>query len=120
DETHPSAFRRMLRLILDNDLIRFSATMRAVDVWFGFGWEAASTRTATAILAQFLQFLEDPEERDAAMGRRGDRATRRGTDTRHPTPASDPSSVIRHPSSDANGETIFLALCTLAHEDAMA
>ena len=36
DEAHPEAFRRMLRLILDNDLGRFSAVVRAVDVWFGF------------------------------------------------------------------------------------
>jgi len=35
DEAHPDAFRRMLRLILDNELLRFSATLRAMDVWFG-------------------------------------------------------------------------------------
>src|SRR5438874_8907406 len=30
DEAHPHAFRRLLRLILDHDLTRFSATVRAV------------------------------------------------------------------------------------------
>src|SRR5262249_51792479 len=39
DEAHPSAFQRMLRLIVDNNLTRFSAVMRAAAVWFGFVWE---------------------------------------------------------------------------------
>ena len=36
DEAHPIAYQRMLKLIIDENLIRFSATIRAVDVWFGF------------------------------------------------------------------------------------
>ena len=35
DEAHPQAFRRMLRLIIDQNLARFSATVRAFDVWLG-------------------------------------------------------------------------------------
>ena len=38
DEAHPEAFRRMLRIIIDNDMVRFSSVIRAVDVWFGFGY----------------------------------------------------------------------------------
>src|SRR5205823_2704985 len=34
DEAHPQAFRRMLHLILEHNLLRFSATVRAADVWF--------------------------------------------------------------------------------------
>ncbi|MES2462027.1 MAG: hypothetical protein V4671_15695, partial [Armatimonadota bacterium] len=33
DEAHPEAFRRMLRLIIEHDLTRFSATIRALDTW---------------------------------------------------------------------------------------
>ncbi|GCE16788.1 DUF5724 domain-containing protein [Dictyobacter kobayashii] len=36
DEAHPQAFRRMLKLILEHNLLRFSAIVRAVDVWLGF------------------------------------------------------------------------------------
>ena len=35
DEAHPQAFRRMLRLILEENLVRFSSVVRAVDVWLG-------------------------------------------------------------------------------------
>src|SRR5581483_3297035 len=40
DEAHPQAFRRMLRLIMDHNLVRFSATVRALDVWLGYAWDA--------------------------------------------------------------------------------
>jgi hypothetical protein len=40
DEAHPIAFRRMVRLIVEHNLTRFSATIRALDVWFGFGLES--------------------------------------------------------------------------------
>src|SRR4029077_10972110 len=40
DEAHPEAFKRMLRLVLDHNLLRFAATVRAVDVWFGLNWDA--------------------------------------------------------------------------------
>src|SRR5688500_2522430 len=50
DEAHPLAFRRMRRLILQNDLVRFSATARAVDVWLGLARDSASTRVVTDTL----------------------------------------------------------------------
>ncbi len=48
DEGHPDAFRRMLRLILDHDLARFSATVRALDTWFGFAWDSVSVKVVNA------------------------------------------------------------------------
>jgi hypothetical protein len=59
DEAHPEAFRRMLRLIRDNDLARFSATVRAVNVWFGFGWDANSARAVEAAIDMVLTYLDD-------------------------------------------------------------
>jgi hypothetical protein len=68
DVSHPEAFRRMLRLILDHDLIRFSATVRAVDVWFGDMWAAGSAGVIKKMLAQLVEFLENPAARDKAIG----------------------------------------------------
>src|SRR5207247_948542 len=69
DEAHPDAFRRMLRLILDHDLIRFSAVLRAFDVWFGFGYdvENLTPKAARALLAQVLQYIENSESRLEAI-----------------------------------------------------
>jgi hypothetical protein len=35
DEAHPEAFRRMLAVVLDHDLMRFASSVRAAAVWFG-------------------------------------------------------------------------------------
>lgn len=67
DMSHPEAFRRMLRLILDHDLIRFSATVRAADVWFGQLWAAASAGVVKKMLTQVVEFLEQPQARDKAL-----------------------------------------------------
>jgi hypothetical protein len=67
DEAHPQAFRRMLRLILDNNLVRFSAVVRAADVWFGLQWDAVSTRVVHQTLERVLGFLEDPAAREEAI-----------------------------------------------------
>ncbi len=45
DEAHPDAFRRMLRIVLDQNLLRFSASLRAAMVWFGL--EARENDTVT-------------------------------------------------------------------------
>jgi len=36
DEAHPEAFKRMLDLIVARDLVRFTSTVRALDVWLGY------------------------------------------------------------------------------------
>ena len=70
DESHPEAFRRMLRVILDEDLIRFASVVRAVDVWFGQLWAAAAAGAVKKMLGQVITFLEHPEERTAALAGR--------------------------------------------------
>ncbi|HLV79634.1 MAG TPA: HEAT repeat domain-containing protein, partial [Chthonomonadaceae bacterium] len=67
DEAHPQAFRRMLRLIIANDLLRFSATVRAVYVWFGFDPEAVNVRQGSEMLQQVARCLEDADARAAAL-----------------------------------------------------
>ncbi|MBE9178027.1 DUF4132 domain-containing protein [Oculatella sp. LEGE 06141] len=67
DEAHPIAFQRMLRLILEQKLTRFSATIRAVDVWFGFGLESLDEKTARSLISQVLELLEHPDAQAAAL-----------------------------------------------------
>jgi hypothetical protein len=67
DEAHPIAYQRMLRLILDEHLIRFAATLRAVDVWFGFDLDVLQEKQARAIVAQVLEFLTDAQQQQAAL-----------------------------------------------------
>jgi hypothetical protein len=67
DEAHPVAFRRMIRLIVAENLTRFSAVIRAIDVWFGFGLESLNEKQAKQILTQVSQYLEDEAARAAAL-----------------------------------------------------
>lgn len=67
DEAHPQAFRRMLRLILNHDLARFSAVTRAMNVWFGFLWDSESVRTVNQTLERALTYLEKDDARKEAF-----------------------------------------------------
>ncbi|MBN1318590.1 MAG: DUF4132 domain-containing protein [Anaerolineales bacterium] len=67
DMAHPEAFRRMLRLISEQKLARFSSVIRAVDVWFGVQWEAQQQRHIYTIIEQISQFLDDPYARNHAL-----------------------------------------------------
>lgn len=57
DEAHPAAFARMLRLIVEHDLARFAATIRAVDVWLGYGYDAMSASTVNHTLKTLLDWF---------------------------------------------------------------
>jgi hypothetical protein len=87
DEAHPEAFRRMLRLILEEDLVRFRAVIRAVDVWFGLAWESLSARLVKEAVSRALLYLEDRQARARAI-------------------------------ATEKGEALYLALWSLAFEDA--
>jgi len=67
DFAQPDAFRRMLRLIDDENLVRFSATVRAMDVWLGFQLDSAATKAASETLGSIALFLNDDEARNAAI-----------------------------------------------------
>ena len=59
DEAHPAAFRRMLTVIQEHNLARFSSAVRAINVWFGFSWETGQTRSVNQVLEQLSSFLDD-------------------------------------------------------------
>ncbi len=67
DEAHPEAFKRMLRLIVDENLIRFSSVVRAVDVWFGLQWTALTPAKIRDALQTARRFLDDPLARAEAV-----------------------------------------------------
>ncbi|MBB4634023.1 DUF4132 domain-containing protein [Longimicrobium terrae] len=68
DESHPDAFRRMIRLVRDENLGRFSSVVRAMDTWFGFAWDGASGIKVDTVLDRVSTFLDDASARDAALG----------------------------------------------------
>jgi len=67
DESHPQMFRRMLRLVLEENLSRFSSVVRAADTWFGFMWDGASGVAIDDLLPRVLLFLDDSRAREAAL-----------------------------------------------------
>ncbi len=69
DEAHPAAFHRILRVVVDQNLIRFSAATRAFSVWFGLPFEVTNPKTARTVLEQVLQFIDSPSACDEAVQR---------------------------------------------------
>ncbi len=57
DESHPEAFIRMLQLILDENLVRFSSVFRAANVWFGLNLQADDKKQLINIIQNVLEFL---------------------------------------------------------------
>ena len=66
-EAHPEAFRRMLRLIRDHNLTRFSATVRAANVWLGMNWDVGSAKVVNRTLGRLLALFEDASARSEAL-----------------------------------------------------
>jgi hypothetical protein len=67
DEAHPEAFLRMLKLIQEENLTRFSATVRAVNVWFGYMWDSVSAGVVNKVLERVQNYFDDPKARDKAI-----------------------------------------------------
>jgi hypothetical protein len=68
DLAHPAAYRRMLRIVREHDLARFSAVARAVNVWFGFAWDSISVKVINGIIEAASTMLDDAEIRKKALG----------------------------------------------------
>jgi hypothetical protein len=66
-EAHPQAFRRVLRVILDKDLTRFSSVVRALDVWLGFAWASVAARRVNQTIEKVLDLLDDQSKRQRAL-----------------------------------------------------
>lgn len=67
DMAHLGAFQRMLKLLVEHDLARFSSVARAVDVWFGFMWDSASVKTVNTAIERAILNLEDEKTRLKAL-----------------------------------------------------
>lgn len=67
DFTSVVALKRFIKIILDNNLARFSSVVRAIDTWFGFGWEAPKTATVKRILELADLYLNDQTQIENAL-----------------------------------------------------
>ena len=67
DESHPIAFARLLRVVLENGLVRFASVARAACLWFGFDLYSAWPKTAEYILELTLKYLDDPAAQTLAL-----------------------------------------------------
>ena len=57
---HPEAFQRLLRIIVDKKLIRFSSVARCVDVWLRLLWDSSSTKVLVENVEAVLEFQTSP------------------------------------------------------------
>jgi hypothetical protein len=61
DETSIGAMKHLIRVIVDNDLVRFSSVLRAIDVWVGMGWDTEKESAVKKFLELGIEYLEKPE-----------------------------------------------------------
>ena len=67
DETTIPVFQHFIGVILEHNLNRFSSVVRAVDTWFGFGWEAPQQSVVKRALELAQVYLADLDKaREAA------------------------------------------------------
>ena len=59
DETTIPVLQHFIGVILEHNLNRFSSVVRAVDTWFGFGWEAPQQSVVKRILELAQAYLGD-------------------------------------------------------------
>ena len=59
DETTIPVFQHFIGVILEHNLNRFSSVVRAVDTWFGFGWEAPQQSVVKRTLELAQTYLGD-------------------------------------------------------------
>lgn len=74
DEAHPQAFRRMVGVVLDHNLIRFASVARAAGVWFGEEEEVENPKKLKGDLVACRELLADPAARKKAIDK-GDALT---------------------------------------------
>ncbi len=60
-EAHPLAFRRMIRLIIQEDLLRFSAAIAATNRWFDFNWKTEDKKTIQNLLEDLTAIGSEEE-----------------------------------------------------------
>ncbi|NOX58914.1 MAG: DUF4132 domain-containing protein [Planctomycetes bacterium] len=66
-ESNPGAFRYMLGVIAENNLERFSSTVRAFDVWLGMNWAGGSTKVVNSSISRLIEYFDDESARARAI-----------------------------------------------------
>ena len=61
DETSIGALKYLVRVLIDQNLARFSSVVRAVDVWAGLGWESERETTVRSFLEKASLYLENTD-----------------------------------------------------------
>ncbi|MGB7323664.1 MAG: DUF5724 domain-containing protein [Rubripirellula sp.] len=101
---HPNAFERMLKLILDKNLIRFSSVGRSVNLWFGLLWDSVSTKIMTEYVEEILRFIGSADERKKAITSSDAETVYRGLWSMafHDVPSTVPQAakLLKHPSDE--------------------
>jgi hypothetical protein len=67
DNGRIEALAYFMGIAADNDLLRYSSALRAVDVWMGLGEEAEDKRIAEKLLRLGILYLNNAGERKAAL-----------------------------------------------------
>ena len=67
DGTSLASLQHFIGVILQHNLTRFSSVVRAVDVWFGFGWEAPQQSVVKRTLELAQTFLSDRAAAEKAV-----------------------------------------------------
>lgn len=61
DETSIGAIEYFIKVILHENLFRFSSVVRAIDTWFGFAWDAPKKSTIKRVLNLAISFFENKD-----------------------------------------------------------
>ena len=67
DVALPEPFRHMLKVIIDNNLVRFSSTVRAADVWLSLRFDSQSAKYIADTLESLSRLLNDELARKRAL-----------------------------------------------------
>lgn len=67
DEGTLEAQLYFMKLIAEHHLTRFSSIVRAIDVWFGLGYEAKNSKEINYILTESLTALNEPERAEQLL-----------------------------------------------------
>lgn len=67
DESHPQAFMQILRVIIDEQLVRFSAVAQAMNSWLGYAWDSQSVKVINGTLEKLSHLLENADARQEAL-----------------------------------------------------
>ncbi|MEM7557793.1 MAG: DUF5724 domain-containing protein [Planctomycetota bacterium] len=66
-DAHPDAFLRLMKVIRDENLLRFSSVVREINMWFGLQWDSVSVKVIKPYVDEIIEFLETPQARKKAL-----------------------------------------------------